>query len=472
MSSLPVCVLGVVVLTGCAGPPESAGTSPPSLIRSQGGRRIKVLRWTTPEGIDAGDVFQDQQLNLECIWTLVDSGAWRCLPADSVYADPIRFADAECARPAFTVPRTSCGETPAFVRSQSPVQTCPTSTIVHKRGPRVDQPVDYHLTVSGRCVSAEMDPTKDLYEYGDAVALDEFVAGRLHMGAPVDGFAQRTIEGEDGSRVPAGFHDFAMNIDCHAIAAADGSFRCLPFVVGTIGRAFSDAACSAPIGSGVRSSCVPAQSFISRTDGGSCDVRTTIFRAGDRVTPAYQMFATGCATSTGAPFDDYWSGGEEVPPGAFLALSSTLGSAAGRLRPRVIGTPAGDYTTGTLWDTALDRSCSSFLMADGTYRCVGELRNDPSGFFADAGCSWPVFPDAATPRAEACAPAYAWGVTGDGQCPARHRVFEVAAGAYGGPLFQRNGVLCQTVADRPSMTLHELAPEQLPGAFVELTPPH
>jgi hypothetical protein len=484
-------ILAAVMAGGCTSPMPAATTmSPPpdaaaghdagardadpgpTIAVDQGGTRIELRHWMTAEGTDAGHVFHDRTQNVDCTWYSVDSNKYRCLPSDSVLYYPTRFADSLCMQPVYEFNPGTCGQSPpAYIREESAIPTCPTSVVLRKMGAKLAAHSYFLRAKFGACVSVPAATGTDLYAYGDPVPLTNFVAGTVRVGPTVNQFAQRTVEGEDGSRVILAFHDFAKNVDCRTLTAADGSFRCLPFVVGTM-SSFRDDACTMPAGSGAKSGCAASTSFLSRSTRNGCLNRTSILPAGDRLTVGYESFSTGCDTSTGAPFIDYWSGGDEIAPDTFVSATLTTADGTSRVRRRNIGTPAGMLPTESLWDTKLDRACSATKMIDGTYRCVGAFRpNLIVGTFADPQCTQETVEDVPDAQGTSCSVGYYY-KSEAGQCPPRGHLFNIDDKPYTGPQFHRDATMACVPDPRvPTGPVHLLGPEAMPSEFVEIKPP-
>src|SRR5207244_731355 len=111
-------------------------------------------------------------------------------------------ADSVCTRPVYSFANTSCAQPPAYLRNETAIPTCPTSFTLRKRGDKLPERVYYFQNQDGTCSKTPiaLQPTEDLYAFGDPVPLTDFVAGTARLGPAVNRFAQRTIEGEDGSR--------------------------------------------------------------------------------------------------------------------------------------------------------------------------------------------------------------------------------------------------------------------------------
>jgi hypothetical protein len=452
--------------------PDSGGAQRGPIVTDQGGSRVELRRWTAEGDTDAGHVFHDTKLDLDCTWTPVDAGKYRCLPRDNVFYHPIRFADPLCMRPVYTFANTVCSQPPAYIRNEATLPTCPTSFVLRKRGDKLPDRSYYYRSTNGPCLSKALTDTEDLYAFGDAVPLTDFVAGTVTGGPVVNNFAQRTIEGEDGSRVIFGFHDQAGGIDCTTTTAADGSFRCLPFTVGSVGTAFSDSVCMMPARVGTKSSCAAGASYLARSTRNECSTRTSILRAGARIATGYEKFSASCSTGTAAPFLDYWSGGDEVPPSTFVTATLTKGNEPGRLKRMVIGTPAGMLPTEALWDSKLDQACSARLLMDGTYRCVGAARpNVLVSIFADAACTQPAVQDLASAGGDFCSSGYLFKADAT-QCPIRYHVFPVGQTPVTGPIYHLDTTGgCVVVPLDGTGPVYTLGAELTPDQFVELQPP-
>jgi hypothetical protein len=456
-------------------PGHDAGGGPDSrahslVVEDQGGSRLELKKWTTTDGIDAGHSFYDRVRKLACLWYAVGDNAYRCLPSDNVFYYPVRFEDSLCTRPVYEFIGGACRQPPAFIRDESGTLTCPTSFLLRKMGTKLPNRSYYSRASTGECVSRPIPDRDDLYEFGDPVPLTDFVAGTIRVGPVVKSFAQRTVVGEDGSRAIFGFRDVAGQLDCSTRTAADGSFRCLPFTVGTM-TAFVDDACTMPAGLGAKSACTTAGSYLSRSTAVGCEFRASIYRAGERLEVGYENFSNGCDTSTGAPFSDYWRAGDEVAPETFVAATLTPAAGPARLQPRIIGTPMGPVLTQSLWDTKLDRACSTVLMSDDTYRCAGSpLPRIITGFFADSECTQPVLEDVADPQGGVCESGYYYQADAT-ECPVRWHIFNVDEKPYTGTVYHMDVTGCVSMTRRPPDTLHLLGAEVMPGELAEIKPP-
>jgi hypothetical protein len=459
---------------GCSPPASEATKPPPSAIPqdNKSGSRIHLLHWSSDDGADGAQVFWDTTLGAECRWIYASDEKYHCLPRDNVFYYPARFADSECTRPVFTHAITACGAPPAYLRSPTENLTCPTASVLRRLGQRLAGREYFFHAVDGTCASVphRLRADEELYEFGEEVPVSDFVAGSLRMGTVREKFAALLIEGEDGSRGLFGYRDLKGGFDCAVSVAADGMLRCLPFTVGTTG-AFVDESCSMSAGLGSRFSCQPARSFLAESRANACGRRTSIFKAGERLSSGYEMFPDGCSTDFASVYLDYWTSGLQVDPATFVPAASSIMESSRRLRAQVVTTPAGAVPSGALWDAKLGVDCSPWLLADGTYRCVSfPLVSTASlNTFADDQCTMPVAPDLGSSVAGRCSATY--GFSADAAvCPLLFHLFAIEKAPFKGVVFTKNGGACVATPASPT-PVHLVGPEVDPAEFVELHPP-
>ncbi len=146
--------------------------------------------------------------------------------------------------------------------------------------------------------------------------------------------------GVDGTRIPQGgpIHDTVRDAYCTPAIAADGRYRCLPSVAGTIGSYFADAACTVEladrkpylIGSTVMQATWPDLPAARLQDARKATTPSAltpgpvkIYRVGaEHVGPLYyKSSSTACAAVTPDPGDKYDLLGAEVAAADFVEMA-------------------------------------------------------------------------------------------------------------------------------------------------------
>jgi hypothetical protein len=134
--------------------------------------------------------------------------------------------------------------------------------------------------------------------------------------------------GTDGSKAFAWVYDSMLNFSCDLSGlAADGTARCLPADVSSIGWFnFLDAACSQPV-LALRNGCAPP-GYLTISDQHAGPQARHAYRVGNPVTPAnvYTLVSSSdggmtCGLLTRSGGCCYYSLGAELPPSAFVQIS-------------------------------------------------------------------------------------------------------------------------------------------------------
>jgi hypothetical protein len=270
----------------CCGQAEQASSPDAGVTfpENKSGKRIKYLRWTSPDGAGGPQEIRDSQLGIDCSWMRVEQDEYRCVPRDRQLYYPVRHSDPECRQPVYTFQRIrTCDEPPAYLTRPIAALTCPAAYQLSKRGPMLPERAYYFRRTSGECAEepVPLAANEELYAYGDPVPMSDFVAGTLRVGVPRNDFALTYLDGEDGSSMHFAFRDLGGELDCQTGIAADGERRCLPLPLAW-GDVFADDSCLVPAAAGVKTSCERSKSFLLKTEERACGSRQSVFRLGAR----------------------------------------------------------------------------------------------------------------------------------------------------------------------------------------------
>lgn len=204
----------------------------------------------------------------------------------------------------------------------------------------------------------------------------------------------RVLEASDGSRVPIGFHDAELGVDCSPRADRDGVVRCLPVAVSTDG--FADAACSVRAFTPASSAC-PVRRYVARQTT-RCPAPSDLayFEVGARIEEHFALVDGVCtATPPGAP--SYAVGTVDVTD-RFVVFREERRPLGARLDAMILVSSDGaEWLSGRLYDRVLDMQCAPGNASDGSRRCL-PMEPSPEGMpvmigaivFADASCSKPL----------------------------------------------------------------------------------
>jgi hypothetical protein len=184
--------------------------------------------------------FRDLINGFDCDFGEATDGTVRCLPTALGQVQGGVYADATCRTTLAIGPRSSCATAQAFIERIGG-DACKGAVIaIFKAGTRVDA-----FTRGPACVPAPLG--SDYLTVGDAVPPAHFVLGTLGLVADSRRLRRVGLTSPAGT-FGGGLWDSRWGSFCHALVAADGVERCIPFS-GTIASAsaFSDPACTRPL---------------------------------------------------------------------------------------------------------------------------------------------------------------------------------------------------------------------------------
>jgi hypothetical protein len=185
------------------------------------------------------------------------------------------------------------------------------------------------------------------------------------------------------------------NTQCYPSRAEDGAVRCLPSEAAyapIAAAAYADATCTTPVVD-VTAGCVKPAFAIRPSEGGGCDVTTTVFDVGaQHTTQIYSKTdATTCTPLASDAKKAYYVLGAKRAPTDFVKLTARTLSIAGgvgvTMQDGEDGSSAPQYQ---LIDVARAHACHEGTTLDGKTRCI-PAGNANAGFaFVDNACAKPA----------------------------------------------------------------------------------
>ena len=402
----------------------------------------------------------DPELGALCQFADDGAGRYRCAPPTT---GSVAYLDSACTVP---VVRFFGGLEPsAFALEEIAFGECASQSVVRPVLERLPTPPS-EVFVLGTAGCASRAVAIDPY-YALGPSLEpSLVAGRRQLVG--SGRLQQWVDkGEDGSHLcggAAGLVDSALEVDCSARTASEGSHRCLP-ESRSLRRGYSDNLCSGPTRAVADPTCDPTRFAtemveLSCSGGAEADVGFRVFEAGERRSaPFFFGFSDRCIPSL-TPMRDI---GAEIPAGDFEAFRfESAGS--GRLRARLLvaaGEAGVGIEVGDWLDSHLGGPCEARSADDGRLRCLPSaaprvLRS----LFADDRCTTPA---PALALAEDACPAKAQRYAMEALEEATWRVYETA-GLRPTAVYRLADTECVAVSD----PVYDLGPALGAASFVAL----
>lgn len=129
----------------------------------------------------------------------------------------------------------------------------------------------------------------------------------------------KLLTGDDGASQFYGWRDTELDLDCSFRMTPDG-LRCLPQGPWVQATYFADAACTVP--AAPQNTCDPAPTHVQQYADPLCSSEgVRIFRAGPKLSTAYQSTDGETCTEIGASQNAYYAAEDEVAASAFVAGS-------------------------------------------------------------------------------------------------------------------------------------------------------
>lgn len=152
------------------------GDSPSGPGSTTSGSRIKAKILTAEDGTKTPLGFRDTARNEDCSFQMVD-GRFRCLPSGASVRDDW-FSDSTCKKRLAMTSKGCDAPTVALAQTTYCAPTGYQSTSVYALGPRYTG-ASVYTTSGGSCTAqpaTSYTANWDLYQLGDEIALDQFVA--------------------------------------------------------------------------------------------------------------------------------------------------------------------------------------------------------------------------------------------------------------------------------------------------------
>lgn len=203
--------------------------------------------------------------------------------------------------------------------------------------------------------------------------------------------------GDDGSKKGLGWFDTETDAPCAYALAGDGALRCLPTGPSVLAVAYTDEACSDPLGldTGTNTQCARDDEarprFVRiREDGAECDGdRERFYELGatlGEITSYFRRTGGSCNAVELQPANAavaYELRGE-LPPEDFVAFEVEI--VGDRLEDaRRVGNDGSEGRSHIPYDTVTETPCSIDMASDGVWRCL-PTRLDWI-YYADADCN-------------------------------------------------------------------------------------
>lgn len=154
-------------------------------------------------------------------------------------------------------------------------------------------------------------------------------AGGMSAGAAYESGSRlraRWLNGADGSRAFAGWHDSQRDVDCQPMTAWDEKKRCLPSTF-SAANIFEDAACTYHVAVFAKGSCPSAYASMSLPESSCGQSKWKVVKIGGPYTYAmYQLSAGSCtlvdSTYFNTLYDSYHA--TEVAPEQWVEMTETV----------------------------------------------------------------------------------------------------------------------------------------------------
>jgi hypothetical protein len=437
------------IASACSGPAsqqQPPPTPPPASGSFTNGTRLKAVY----QRIDgAPPVFlrwYDTQLDIDC--TFIDVGLpdrLVCYPIDAtgdgvdrLFASVTNslFADSGCALPIVNAPSAPCQARFAALWP-APGAACAAPRHLYKVGPAVPlDPGGLYVISSdgGTChpaAASDLGTYKELHTLGPEVPLDTLVGGTYQHDAGAGRIVALRIAGSDGS-IQGEAKTNATAWAAGGAAAWDSEHgervsttlrpggHWLPAVPYNINALFSDAACSLPIALGPACPIAAREAFAGATDECGFPAPTRFYELGAPIadqsrayavsstTRSCQAYGAGTGAPIAAPPQALFSLGAPVPVSAFADATETH-AGSGPIQIIQAGSAGGPPVASVgFFDSVHGTPCTFqpiIQAADGVVRCLPPAADAP--YFADAGCSVPLFVSSPAPASCATGPAFA-----------------------------------------------------------------
>jgi hypothetical protein len=430
---------------------------PLTLPDDRDGSRLKV-RWLRPEdGAPAPNGILDTMLEASCSWVHYEGGKYRCLPA---HTQAYLYSDPDCTRPLLVRAPDPCVPPPDYVTVVPAQLSCPASTVVRRRGARVQRTDAFEWGPSG-CEVRPIDPRVEVYEVGEFVPAETFAGATRRIEPLTEGWSRVYLEADDGSRWLSSLR--RGETDCRINTAADGVLRCLPVANGALSLGLVEADCSTGAALGARSSCAAEDILVWDLRSLGCAARIPVRRATRRLNVGYVPLNDTCDPLLDPNYEAF-AVGEELSPGDFPEAIRGILDGPGRLLRYATQTSAGVHGIASYWDSELAAPCSLVADGVGSYRCVPDVAFRPTVFFADPWCRRPIV------RHEPCRLIRYVAKLEPNACPLEYRIFHLGHVIPVETPRQLDGDLCVPATVPAGTIFRELGEEAYLFEFVQVRP--
>ena len=248
----------------------------------------------------------------------------------------------------------------------------------------------------------------------------------------------------DGSRQFQGWFDENLQISCHFDLAEDGRMRCLPLPEALVSSAFLDANCMQALVQVSAASCTDTPLYALKSSAGECGPSTEVYAVGAAQTPTQVFYAasTGCAASTPAPNQKFYTLCAKTDPGTFVAGASAGVASGHRLDPVYTIASDGSQERTGWFDTTLKSGCTIGIAADQKSRCLPTPPAIVLDTYSDPACSVPLAQSVANDQCGTSdGPSLAFKID-TSACPATKHLYAITAQLSATQIYVQQGGTC------------------------------
>lgn len=265
--------------------------------------------------------FRDMAGQFNCDITTGADGAQRCLPWQNGWASDA-FSDSACTQPAGHGVKSSCAPEHTYLwKTQG--MACGSRTSVFRATEKLA--VGYQKFATS-CDPGTAAPYMDYFGLGEEVEAANLVAAPESVASGKGRLRAKTLANPAGSQPSFWIWDSKLEVNCRALLATDGTYRCVPQYLAADLNLYADDQCSKRVALVGGSGC--ERKFAFRRVPDTCPERLQIFALTDEVHQGPVFVLSGdarCAMAVVQPLygeeASYRALGEEVPPEDFVEMT-------------------------------------------------------------------------------------------------------------------------------------------------------